>query len=87
LNAPVFVLTSATSSSLTSTVRSGSKGLGLSDAALGAKDLDASMALYQPDATLESPLVRHLLGVDDRDRARAREPARVRRGDGDSRRG
>ena len=35
------------------------------DAALGAKDLDASMALYQPDATLESPLVRHLLGVDE----------------------
>jgi ketosteroid isomerase-like protein len=32
------------------------------DAALGARDLDASMALYQPDATLESPLVRHLLG-------------------------
>jgi ketosteroid isomerase-like protein len=35
------------------------------DAALGAKDLDASMALYQPDATLESPLVRHLLGGDE----------------------
>ena len=35
------------------------------DAALGAKDLDASMALYQPDATLESPLVRQLLGVDE----------------------
>lgn len=34
------------------------------DAALGAKDLDAGMALYQPDATLESPLVRHLLGAD-----------------------
>jgi ketosteroid isomerase-like protein len=31
------------------------------DEALGAKDLDAAMALYQPDATLESPLVRHLL--------------------------
>lgn len=35
------------------------------DAALGAKDLDASMALYQPGATLESPLVRHLLGVEE----------------------
>ena len=33
------------------------------DAALGARDLDAAMALYQPDATLESPLVRHLLGT------------------------
>ncbi|MDT7663130.1 MAG: hypothetical protein QOD04_2686 [Pseudonocardiales bacterium] len=33
------------------------------DEALGAKDLDASMALYRPDATLESPLVRHLLGT------------------------
>src|SRR3954452_21952845 len=35
------------------------------DEALGAKDLDASMALYHPDATLESPLVRHLLGTDE----------------------
>lgn len=34
------------------------------DDALGAKDLDASMALYTPDATLESPLVRHLLGTE-----------------------
>src|SRR3954463_4599055 len=34
------------------------------DEALGAKDLDAAMALYRPDATLESPLVRHLLGSD-----------------------
>lgn len=33
------------------------------DEALGAKDLDASMALYHPDATLESPLVCHLLGT------------------------
>jgi ketosteroid isomerase-like protein len=33
------------------------------DEALGAKDLDAAIALYQPDATLESPLVRHLLGT------------------------
>jgi ketosteroid isomerase-like protein len=34
------------------------------DEALGAKDLDAAMALYAPDATLESPLVRHHLGQD-----------------------
>jgi ketosteroid isomerase-like protein len=35
------------------------------DEALGAKDLDASMALYHPDATLESPLVSHLLGTPE----------------------
>ncbi|HEY1970926.1 MAG TPA: nuclear transport factor 2 family protein [Pseudonocardia sp.] len=35
------------------------------DTALGAKDLDAALALYQPDATLESPLVCHLLGVTE----------------------
>jgi hypothetical protein len=35
------------------------------DEALGAKDLDASMALYHEDASLESPLVRHLLGVEE----------------------
>ncbi|GAA1171661.1 nuclear transport factor 2 family protein [Pseudonocardia alaniniphila] len=35
------------------------------DEALGAKDLDAAMALYQPDATLESPLVCYLLGTDE----------------------
>jgi ketosteroid isomerase-like protein len=35
------------------------------DQALGAKDLDAAMALYQPDATLESPLVCHLLGTSE----------------------
>jgi ketosteroid isomerase-like protein len=35
------------------------------DEALGAKDLEASLALYQPDATLESPLVCHLLGTKD----------------------
>ena len=34
------------------------------DAALGAKDLDAVMALYAPDCVLESPLVRHLLGAE-----------------------
>ena len=32
------------------------------DKALGAKDLDAAPALYAPDATIESPLVAHLLG-------------------------
>lgn len=35
------------------------------DDALGAKDLVASMALYHPDATLESPLVAHLLGTEE----------------------
>jgi hypothetical protein len=34
------------------------------DEALGKKDLDAAMRLYAPDATIESPLVRHLLGVE-----------------------
>ena len=35
------------------------------DEALGAKDVDAAVALYAPDAILESPLVRHHLGTDD----------------------
>lgn len=35
------------------------------DEALGAKDLDASMALYHDDCTLESPLVCYLLGNQD----------------------
>ncbi len=35
------------------------------DNALGAKDVDAAMALYHPDATLESPLVCHLLDSAD----------------------
>lgn len=35
------------------------------DKALGARDLDASMELYQPDATPESPLIRFLLGTDE----------------------
>jgi len=35
------------------------------DHALGAKDLDAALALYHRDATLESPLVCHLLGTED----------------------
>jgi hypothetical protein len=34
------------------------------DEALGRKDLDAAMALYAPDCTLESPLVRHILHRD-----------------------
>jgi ketosteroid isomerase-like protein len=34
------------------------------DDALGARDLDASMALYHENATLESPLIRHLLGTE-----------------------
>jgi ketosteroid isomerase-like protein len=32
------------------------------DDALGRKDVDAAISLYAHDATLESPLVRHLLG-------------------------
>jgi ketosteroid isomerase-like protein len=35
------------------------------DEALGAQDVDASLALYHDDATLESPLVCHLLGTPD----------------------
>ena len=35
------------------------------DEALGAKDTDSAMALYHPDATLESPLVCHLLGAGE----------------------
>jgi hypothetical protein len=34
------------------------------DEALGRKDVAAAAALYAPDATLESPLVCHLLGTD-----------------------
>lgn len=34
------------------------------DKALGAKDVEASIALYAEDATLESPFVRHLLGTE-----------------------
>lgn len=34
------------------------------DDALGAKDIDAAMALYSDDAILESPLVCHLLGTE-----------------------
>ena len=35
------------------------------DEALGRKDLDGAMRLYAPDAILESPLVRHLLGSEE----------------------
>ena len=35
------------------------------DEALGRKDLDAALSLYAEDATLESPLVRYLLGSKD----------------------
>jgi ketosteroid isomerase-like protein len=34
------------------------------DEALGAKDLDAALALYASDATIESPLVPHLMGIE-----------------------
>lgn len=34
------------------------------DAALGGKDREAALALYADDATLESPLVCHLLGTE-----------------------
>ena len=34
------------------------------DEALGAKDLEAALALYAPDATIESPLIPHLLGIE-----------------------
>jgi ketosteroid isomerase-like protein len=35
------------------------------DEALGAKDLEAALALYAEDASIESPLVRHLLGTPE----------------------
>jgi hypothetical protein len=35
------------------------------DEALGAKDVEAAIALYSPDCRLESPLVRHLLRSED----------------------
>jgi hypothetical protein len=35
------------------------------DEALGRKDIDAAIQLYAPDATLESPLVRHLRGGEE----------------------
>jgi predicted SnoaL-like aldol condensation-catalyzing enzyme len=35
------------------------------DEALGNKDLEASLSLYADDATIESPLVRHLLGTSE----------------------
>jgi SnoaL-like domain len=35
------------------------------DSALGAKNVEAAVALYAPDCRLESPLVRHLLESED----------------------
>lgn len=35
------------------------------DAALGAKDVEAAVALYAPDCPLKSPLVRHLLRSEE----------------------
>ena len=35
------------------------------DEALGKKDLEASLSLYADDASIESPLVRHLLGTGE----------------------
>ena len=35
------------------------------DDALGAKDLEAALALYADEASIESPLVRHLLDTDE----------------------
>jgi ketosteroid isomerase-like protein len=35
------------------------------DEALGAKDVEAAVALYAPDIVFESPLVRHLTGSDE----------------------
>jgi hypothetical protein len=49
------------------------------DEPLGAKDLDAAMALYQPDATLESPLVRHLLGSEEGPGSTPNRPTRASR--------
>jgi hypothetical protein len=56
-------------------VRSAERIYQLWDAALGAKDIDAAVALYAEDTQLESPLVRHLLGsergiIEGRDRLR-----------------
>lgn len=35
------------------------------DEALGNKDLEAALALYAPDASIESPLVRHLMQTEN----------------------
>ena len=35
------------------------------DEALGNKDLEAALALYAPDASIESPLVQHLMQTTD----------------------
>jgi predicted SnoaL-like aldol condensation-catalyzing enzyme len=42
------------------------------DEALGKKDLEASLALYADDASIESPLVQHLMNiVQDKEELRA----------------
>ena len=56
-------------------IRSVERVYQLWDAALGARDIEAAVALYAEDTRLESPLVRHLLGsergiVEGRDRLR-----------------
>jgi ketosteroid isomerase-like protein len=45
-------------------IRSVERVYELWDAALGAKDVEAAVALYAEDTRLESPLVRHLLGTE-----------------------
>jgi hypothetical protein len=45
-------------------VRSVERVYQLWDAALGAKDVEAAVTLYAENTRLESPLVRHLLGVE-----------------------
>lgn len=44
------------------TARAAERIYKLWDEALGAKDIEAAVALYAPDVVLESPLVRHLTG-------------------------
>jgi hypothetical protein len=46
-------------------VRAAERIYHLWDEALGAKDVEAAIALYAPDCDLESPLVRHLLKSED----------------------
>lgn len=61
-------------------MRSVERIYGLWNAALGAKDVEAAVALYAEDTQLESPLVRHLLGLERgivEGRSRLREFVRV----------
>jgi hypothetical protein len=51
---------------MTTTTRNDSERIyRLWDEALGSRDLDASLSLYADDASIESPLVRHLLGTSE----------------------